>query len=55
MFLGRNRKTIIAMARKIPNITIIAVVMATPIEICKERNAARERQVPEQCIYKNAR
>lgn len=43
----RNRKTIIAMAKKIPNITIIAVVMATPIEICKERNAARERQVPE--------
>lgn len=48
----RNRKTIIAMARKIPNITIIAVVMATPIEICKERNAARERQVPEHVYTK---
>lgn len=30
----------------------IAIVMATPIEVCIERNAKRERKVPEDVIYK---
>lgn len=40
--------------RKIPglNFNITALVMSTPFEICLERNAKRERVVPEEVIYR---
>lgn len=51
---SRKRRT--ALIRDIKNktngVTCCAVVFATPIETCIERNNARDRKVPEEVIYK---
>lgn len=45
----KNRKGLIALARE-QDYVIEAHIMATPIEVCKARNAARERKVPVEVI-----
>lgn len=47
----RDRKKLF---QKFPNANHIAVFMDTPINICKERNAKRERQAPESVIDRMA-
>lgn len=44
-----SRETPIMIA-KLNGAKVIAHVLKTPIEVCKERNAARERKVPENVI-----
>ena len=47
----RRANLISEISRRVSDVKPIAVVIATPIEVCLKRNAARERSVPTNVIF----
>lgn len=43
----KDRKSILSQLKKIDNLTCYCKILVAPIEVCKERNAKRERVVPD--------
>lgn len=43
----KDRKSILSQLKKIDNLTCYCKIFVAPIEVCKERNAKRERVVPD--------
>lgn len=43
----KNRKSILSQLKKIDNLTCYCKIFVAPVEVCKERNAKRERVVPD--------
>lgn len=43
----KNRKSILSQVKKMTNAVCLCKILVAPIEVCKERNAKRERVVPD--------